>query len=103
MYKLIVFVPASHHAKVRNAICAAGAGKLGNYDCCTFSTEGFGTFRPLKGARPYLGKVGKLSKIKEIRLEAIVPQKVLKKVIAAMKLAHPYEEVAFDVIKLVAI
>jgi hypothetical protein len=101
-YKLIVFVPKSHLDKVRKAISKAGAGKIGNYDYCTFVSEGIGTYRPLKGARPYKGKVNKIETVKEYRLEAVVPKKLLKKVIAAMKSAHPYEEPAYDVFSLIS-
>jgi len=99
-YKLVVYVPQSHVENVRVAICNAGAGKIGKYDHCTFMTSGIGTFRPLKGAKPFKGKVGKLERVGEARLETIVPAKKIKKVIAAMKKTHPYEEVAYDVFKL---
>ncbi|OGC03315.1 NGG1p interacting factor NIF3 [candidate division WOR-1 bacterium RIFOXYA12_FULL_43_27] len=100
-YKLVVFVPQTDLEKVRIAICNAGAGKLGNYDNCTFMSPGVGTFRPLKGAKPRIGKVGRLERVGEARLETIVLKKDLKKVLAAMKKAHPYEEVAYEVYKLV--
>jgi hypothetical protein len=103
MYKLVVFVPEKALGKVRMAICSAGAGKIGRkYDTCTFYTRGTGTFRPLKGAHPTIGKIGKPEKVKECRLEIIVPEKILKKVIAALKQAHPYEEPAYDVYPLKA-
>jgi len=102
MYKLVVFIPMSHLEKVRLAVCQAGAGKLGNYDCCTFISKGTGTFRPLPGAHPYIGKRGKISKVKEARLETLVQKKDLKKVIAAMKKAHPYEEPAYDIYPLIS-
>ena len=99
--KLVIFVPRTHLEKVRKAVCEAGAGKIGNkYDGCTFTTEGIGTFRPLKGARPFSGRAGKPAKVKEARLETIVAKKDLKKVIAAMLAIHPYEEPAYDVIPL---
>jgi hypothetical protein len=83
--------------KVEQAICDAGAGKIDKYDSCTFVTYGIGSFRPLKGSKPFIGKKGKVSRIKEARLETIVPKVKLKKVIKAMKKAHPYEEVAYDI------
>jgi hypothetical protein len=102
--KLVVFVPRTHLEKVRKVVCEAGAGKIGTkYDCCTFVTEGIGAFRPLKGAGPFIGRAGKLAKVKEARLETIVAKKVLKKVIAAMIAAHPYEEPAFDIIPLLSL
>lgn len=103
MYKLVIFVPEKAIEKVRTAVCSAGAGMIGKkYDHCTFCTRGTGTFRPLSGARPHIGKVGKLEKVREYRLETIVTKKHLKKVIAAMKRAHPYEEPAYDVYPLKA-
>lgn len=99
-YKLVVFVPVESAAKVSNAIFAAGAGAMGNYSSCGFQIEGTGSFKPLKGARPAIGKKGKLQKLPEIRFETIVPAKKLDACIAAMRKAHPYEMPAFDVIKL---
>ena len=101
-YKLVVYVPQSHVENVRIAICNAGAGKIGKYDHCTFMSSGIGTFRPLKGAKPYKGKIGKVERVGEAKLETIVPAGKLKKVIAAMKKVHPYEEVAYDVFGLEA-
>lgn len=101
-FKLVVFVPTSYLETVRKVICHAGAGKIGkNYDNCTFYTFGTGTFRPLKGAKPFIGKKGKVERVREARLETIVAGKYLKKVISAMRKAHPYEEPAFDVYPLV--
>jgi hypothetical protein len=85
---------------VADAVFAAGAGVMGNYSCCGFGTEGVGSFLPLEGARPAIGRKGKLEKVKEIRFETIVPGDELEAVIAAMKKAHPYEVPAFDCIKL---
>lgn len=99
-YKLVVFVPASSAAKVSNAIFAAGAGAIGNYSNCGFNAGGTGTFLPLAGARPAIGKKGKLEKVNEIRFETIVSAEKLDNCIAAMKKAHPYEKPAFDVFKL---
>ncbi len=99
-YKLVVFIPAKSAAKVANAVFAAGAGAIGNYSNCGFTAEGTGTFLPLAGARPAIGKKWKLEKVPEIRFETIVPAEKLTGCIAAMKKAHPYEEPAFDVFKL---
>ena len=100
LYKLIVYVPQTHLEQVRLAIANAGGGKTGNYDSCAFMTSGIGTYRPLKGAKPYKGEIGKLERIGEARLEATVSKDKLKKVIAAMKKVHPYEEAAYDVHRL---
>jgi dinuclear metal center YbgI/SA1388 family protein len=99
-YKLVVFVPAGSLAKVSNAVFAAGAGAIGNYSNCGFGVEGEGTFMPLEGSNPAIGKKNKLEKVHEIRFETIIPAKKLDAVIAAMKKAHPYEMPAYDVIKL---
>jgi len=99
-YKLIVFVPVESLAEVSNAVFAAGAGAIGNYSHCGFSADGTGTFLPLEGAKPAIGKKGKLEKVLETRFETIVPAEKLDKVVAAMKKTHPYETPAFDIIKL---
>ncbi|MBP6964670.1 MAG: Nif3-like dinuclear metal center hexameric protein [Armatimonadetes bacterium] len=97
LFKLVTFVPADALDAVRDAISEAGAGWIGKYSHCTFQTPGVGTFKPLEGAEPYVGKVGELEKTPEIRLETIVPDDRLHDVISAMIAAHPYEEVAYDV------
>jgi len=95
-YKLAVFVPAGYEDAVRNALSAAGAGWIGNYSHCTFMCAGTGTFRPLPGARPFIGRTGETELVNEIRLETLVPAGILKKAVLAMLEAHPYEEVAYD-------
>ncbi len=97
LYKLAVFVPRGYEEAVRQAISAAGAGWIGNYSECTFQTAGWGTFRPLPGADPFLGKVGELQKVREVRLETVVPEHAMRAVVQAMLDSHPYEEVAYDV------
>jgi len=99
-YKLVVFIPIESVARVSNAVFAAGAGTIGNYSHCSFQGHGTGTFLPLQGAKPAIGKKGKLEKVPEIRFETIVPEEKLNEVIAAMKKAHPYETPAFDVFTL---
>ena len=100
LYKFVVFIPVDSVRKVSDAVFAAGAGRVGNYSCCGFGAEGVGSFLPLEGARPAIGRKGKLEKVKEIRFETIVPGDKLESVIAAMRKAHPYEVPAFDCIKL---
>ncbi len=99
-YKLVVFVPVESLANVSNAVFTAGAGAMGNYSNCGFSADGKGTFLPLEGSKPTIGKKGKLENVPEIRFETIVPAEKLDKVVTAMKKAHPYEMPAFDIIKL---
>jgi len=99
-YKLIVFVPVKSLQKVADAVFKAGAGAIGNYSHCSFSTAGLGTFFPLEGAKPAIGKKGEFENVEEIKFESIVPAEKIEDVIKAMKAAHPYEMPAFDVIKL---
>ena len=99
-YKLVVFVPVKSAEKVSNAVFDAGAGAIGNYSHCGFVADGTGTFLPHKGAKPAIGKRGKLEKVDEMRFETIVPADRLDEVVAAMKKAHPYETPAFDIFKL---
>lgn len=97
LFKLVVFVPIAYADAVRNAMCDAGAGHIGNYSHCTFNTDGIGTFVPLAGTSPFIGEQNKLERTDEIRIETIVPEGILKRVINAMIKAHPYEEVAYDI------
>ena len=99
-YKLVVFIPAESARRVSDAIFTAGGGNIGNYSKCGFGAEGTGTFLPLEGARPAIGRKGKTASVPEIRFETIVPSDKLGGCIAAMKKAHPYETPAFDVFKL---
>lgn len=96
LYKLVVFVPESHHEQVMQAVFAADAGWIGQYSHCSFNVPGTGTYLPREGADPYKGRVGKLEQADEIRLETIVPAGAKRKVVQAMLKAHPYEEVAYD-------
>jgi len=99
-YKLVVFVPQKSLAAVTNAIFKAGAGAIGNYSNCGFASQGVGSFRPLEGANPTIGKQGKVEKVNEIRFEAIVPAEKVEDCVQAMKKAHPYEMPAYDCLKL---
>ncbi len=99
-YKLVVFVPADHLAAVREAMAAAGAGVIGNYSHCSFAAPGRGTFLGGAGAYPAVGAAGRLEEVEEWRLEMACPADKIKGVVAAMKAAHPYEEVAYDVYRL---
>ncbi|PLY00223.1 MAG: Nif3-like dinuclear metal center hexameric protein [Desulfuromonas sp.] len=99
--KLVVYVPVDHREAVASAIFSAGGGQIGNYDQCSFRTEGVGTFRPGDGTDPYIGDRGKSEEVPELRLETVVPKDKLGRVVAKMTKAHPYEEVAYDIIPLV--
>lgn len=94
--KLVTFCPTDKAEKVREAIFAAGAGHIGDYDCCSFNLDGRGTFRAGEGTDPYVGKIGEIHTEGEVRIETILPSWLQNKVIKAMIEAHPYEEVAYD-------
>lgn len=96
LYKLVVFVPESHHEQVLEAIWRSGAGEIGNYSHCSFNIKGTGTFVPGSGTDPFIGEQGQLEKADEIRIETIVPYSIHRKAVQAMLKAHPYEEVAYD-------
>ncbi len=100
LQKLYTFVPVEHADKVRQAIFAAGGGHIGKYSQCSFNAPGTGTFTAEEGADPYIGKIGEPATANEIRIEVIFPSYLQSKVLRAMLEAHPYEEVAYDVIKL---
>ncbi len=96
-YKLITFIPDNAVNEVTDALYAAGAGAIGNYSNCGFMHEGVGTFKPLKGATPAIGKQGKIERVSEIRLETVIPAGKVAAVIAALRQSHPYESPAFDI------
>jgi dinuclear metal center YbgI/SA1388 family protein len=98
--KVVVFVPLADADAVRTAMADAGAGRIGDYDSCTWTTTGEGRFRPLDGASPALGRVGDLEVVDEARVEAVVPRSRRTAVVRALLAAHPYEEPAFDVLPL---
>ena len=100
MDKLVVFVPAEKADHVRDAVAEAGAGAIGDYDRCSFSTTGEGRFRPLEGANPTVGSVGNVEVVDEVRIESVLPRRRRTAVVSAMLAAHPYEEPAYDVLEL---
>jgi len=95
--KLVVFVPETHADQVRHTIGEAGAGVLGKYRHCSFSTKGIGRFRPEEGTNPAIGEVGKLEEVAEERIEVMCTKEKLSEVITAIKNMHPYEEIPIDV------
>ena len=99
LYKIELYVPESHLAAVKTAMFEAGAGRVGNYDCCAWQTRGEGQFRPLDGSSPFLGNQGQIETVIEHKLEMVCEELCLEAVIAALKRAHPYEEVAYTVIR----
>ncbi len=97
MYKLCVFIPQDHLELVKQAMFDVGAGKIGNYDQCCWQSLGQGQFRPLANSHPHIGEINRLQQVDEYKVELVVEKHHIHAVIAAMKLAHPYEEPAFDV------
>ncbi|PEN13746.1 Nif3-like dinuclear metal center hexameric protein [Longibacter salinarum] len=98
LVKLVTFVPQDHFEAVRSAIADAGAGKIGDYDACAFATDGNGYFQPGDAANPHTGTAGgDLQSVSERRIEVQVERWSLRPVLSALKAAHPYEEVAYDV------
>lgn len=95
-YKLVVYVPIADAEAVRSAIGKAGGGRIGNYSNCSFSSLGTGRFKPGVGAKPHIGEVGSPETVEEERIEVTLDKEIVVDVIAAMKRAHPYEEVAYD-------
>ncbi len=98
--KYIVFVPVADTEALIDAMAAAGAGRIGNYDRAAFSAPGTGTFRPLEGANPTIGAVGRVEQVPESMVQMIAPRRARADVIAALRAAHPYEEPAFDVLEM---
>lgn len=98
LYKLEVIVPVVHADVLKKALFAAGAGNIGNYSECSFSFEGQGSFRPNDGANPTLGEIGEMEQVNETKIEVVFPKWVKSRVLNAMFFAHPYEEVAYQIL-----
>jgi hypothetical protein len=97
LVKVVVFVPTEYRESVFEAMAEVGAGAIGGYDRCSFWTGGTGTFRALPGANPFIGTVGTVEEVAENRLEMIAPEHSWQAIVSALRKAHPYEEIAFDV------
>jgi dinuclear metal center YbgI/SA1388 family protein len=100
LMKLFTFAPNEYAARIRLALFEAGAGQIGNYDECSFNTEGFGTFRGNDKTTPFVGEKGIQHREQETKIEVIFPSWLQNKIVAALKSNHPYEEVAYDVVSL---
>lgn len=101
--KWVTFVPHIDVEKVLAAMRDAGAGAIGDYDSCAFTSIGTGTFRPLDGADPAIGRVGRLESVPETRIEMVAARQARGQVLTALKAAHPYEVPAFDILELVQV
>ena len=99
MFKLCCYIPESHVELVKTALFAAGAGRIGNYEHCAWQVLGQGQFRPLTGSKPFIGAQDALETVAEYRVEMVCADEVIAGVIDALRQAHPYEEPAFDVIR----
>jgi len=95
--KLVVFVPREALDTVREALFAAGAGRIGDYERCSWYTEGTGTFLGGKSTAPSVGQPGREQRVAELRLETVFPEELQAEVVEALRRAHPYEEPAFDI------
>lgn len=102
LLKLAVFVPVGYEERVRDALTRAGAGNIGRYSHCTFTSPGQGTFLPGIGTKPFIGKTGELEKVNEVKLETVFPSALRNTIIRALMAAHPYEEPAYDLYPLSA-
>lgn len=100
MYKLAFFVPPSHLAAVKQAVFAAGGGRLGAYDQCCWQVLGEGQFRPLDGSQPFIGQSGIVENVVEWKVELVVDEALIADVVTALKAAHPYETPAYEVWRL---
>lgn len=92
-----MYVPETHSDTVREAIGVAGAGVIGNYTHCTFTIKGIGRFKPVEGANPTIGEIGKLEEVQEERIETVCTGDNLQAILKAIKEVHPYEEPATDI------
>ncbi|MBE6144103.1 MAG: hypothetical protein E7169_00805 [Firmicutes bacterium] len=99
--KIIVTIPIENVEEVRNAMCEAGAGIIGNYTHCSMSTKCIGTFKPNDDANPYIGENNKMEFVEEEKLEVVCDTNKVKNVITKLREFHPYEEPAIDIIPLI--
>mgnify|MGYP000533559519 CR=1 FL=1 len=102
MYKFFVFCPRNNEVvyKIVDAAAKAGAGRVGNYTHCAFITEGSGTWFPLPGSKPTIGKIGELSTEKEVKIEMECPKEIIKEVFEAIRNVHPYDKISIDAVSI---
>jgi hypothetical protein len=100
-YKLVWFVPREALEQTRTAVFEAGAGRIGAYERCSWYTAGTGTFLAGEGADPSIGRIGTEERVSELRVETVVLAELAGQVVEALREAHPYEEVAFELYPLV--
>lgn len=102
MYQLSFYVPVNHVDAVKDALFKAGAGRAKGYDGCAWQTLGQGQFRPLVGSHPYLGEIGKLETVAEYKVEMVCADELIKPVVEALIRAHPYEQPAYAIYKILS-
>ncbi|GAA5441944.1 GTP cyclohydrolase 1 type 2 homolog [Microbulbifer sp. NBRC 101763] len=100
MYKFCIYIPESHLEEVKQALFAAGAGRIGDYDHCCWQVLGTGQFRPLPGSQPFIGESGEVEQVSEYRVEMVCADEHVDATLQALYGAHPYEEPAFDLWRL---
>jgi structural toxin protein (hemagglutinin/hemolysin) RtxA len=100
MYQISFYVPSSHLEIVKNAMFKQGAGTIGHYSCCAWQVLGEGQFMPLAGSKAFIGEKNKLEKLSEYKVEMVCAAECLSLVIQALKEAHPYEEIAYHILKI---
>jgi len=103
LYLISFYVPETHVQEVKNALYDKGAGKFNNYDSCSWQTMGTGEFRPLKGSAPFIGEIGKISRVVEYKIEMVCKKSILIDVLKTLVKVHPYEEPAYHVIEIITL
>lgn len=101
MIHLSFYVPATHLDSVKAAVFAAGGGRIGNYESCCFEIRGVGQFKPMSGSQPFVGQMGQVEVVDEVKVEMVCAEENSEKVIEALKHSHPYETPAYYAIKTV--
>jgi structural hemagglutinin/hemolysin toxin protein RtxA len=99
MFHIAFYVPEDHAEKVKESMFQVGAGKIGNYEKCSFESKGMGQFKPLPGSLPFIGTTDQLERVQELKVEMVCSEELIEDVIRALKLSHPYETPAYHVIK----
>jgi hypothetical protein len=99
-FKLEIYIPESHFPELREALKKVDAGHIGNYDCCISYSRVIGTWRPLSGTDPFIGRENEISEEEELKVEVTVKDERLEETLAAIKTIHPYEEPVINVIEL---
>ena len=100
MYKLNYFVPEDAKEKTKEALFDIGVGRYDNYECCSFETLGVGQFKPIGEANPHIGRLDRVEKVQEYKVEMICSDELIKEAVKVLKESHPYEEVAYEVFRI---